>query len=312
MFGEQKTTDYGKQALMRVEDLQNRLDKQLTPVTTNSAVILGQPRCELSSRTIKVGKIFSQSQSVGIIFKYTPSAKVQLFVNDLMAINDQSNIGIAFAHINLNANKSNTVELRGSGYIDGYELYFSGVNAKADSISEFNFDFDVDTNVGLGLLCQGGSVFAYVTTDDKVVVAKMLTYGLSADCVVVQDGFFVCVVDGNLNLFCMTFDKSLNFLSMKYLQSGVNSVAIGKNDYGYVVAMQLSNKLFVGTLREGKISGLEDAKVDNVQIAKWAKNSSLPILVATTAQGSTARFVKDSAKVDCSMQVMLSCTMEAT
>ncbi|MCL1945487.1 MAG: hypothetical protein FWF56_06800 [Firmicutes bacterium] len=54
---EKSNSDYGKQALMRIEDLESRFNFQLSKLSNTSAVLSGSPCVVLDDRVVIVGTL---------------------------------------------------------------------------------------------------------------------------------------------------------------------------------------------------------------------------------------------------------------
>ncbi|MDR3022252.1 MAG: hypothetical protein LBU60_06250 [Clostridiales bacterium] len=285
MFFKDHKTDYGKNAMMRLDDIEARLNKQFKPQQSNSVVLSGRPNVSLDNRIILIGKVMLRQSKLSIIFKYKCDESVQLLINGLTAIIGEHDNGISFASVNIATGVENTILLCGSGHIESYQLFLTGDNIMADSASVFNFDYY--NKVGLGVVVEGGNVNITLIIDDSIYQPFVLMPGTCADVLALKDEFFLAIVDMQRCLWLLNLDKNLNTKAISFLANGIDSVTLTHFDSGLAIAMLSNKSLHVGIIRENVLVSNDKFDIDRVKDVKWVKKAPHPMLTLCIDNNST-------------------------
>ena len=300
-----KTVDNsGKQALMRIEDLEARLNMEFSKASDTTVVLVGNPSVSLDDGVVVLGKMSSRGGKISMILKYTGGASIELLVDNKVAIADDSKLGIAFGSIDIEKNTDITISAKGSGVLETFELHMTGDTIVVDSTAIFSADYS--DGVGVVAMAQGGGVYVMpvgsihssqftVHNSGKILQnlasvrsntvgkSQFLMAGTFCDvCVEVVDDsnlVYVLVVDVVKNLWLVSLDAECNVLDTKYLSTGVDSASLCCNGGVMYVASVVGGKVSVSRVVDGYLCGKSTIDYDRVSTASWVKQSVAQTLI---------------------------------
>ena len=270
-------SDSGKQALMRIDDLEARLNMQFAKGGASTVVLKGNPSATLDNRVIQLGKMSCKGSKVAIIFKHIGQANVELLIDRRIAIVDDSSIGIAFASIDIEKNQEMSIEVKGSKTLESFEIYFTGDNVMVDGAVEFGIDY-LD-GIGLAAIAEGGSVY-YIGIDGQTFSKpKLLMAGQSVDVSRFGDEIYVLVLDYLQNVWMFVLDLDFKICDMIYLYTGADAVTLNCTSKSMEIAFLKNGKANVSSLNKGHMQGCNEIDLDGIRGLKWVKQCKDNVLI---------------------------------
>jgi hypothetical protein len=277
MLDNKSANDYGKQALMRIEDLEARLNRQILRNNTTSVVLAGKPNVLMDNRTVQLGRVGCSSAKLSIIFKYTGDV-VQLLINNLVAIGNAT-AGIAFASVNIPVNQSVDISIKGAGLFESFEIYLTGDGIWVDSYGKFCCDYREQS--GIVAVVDGGNIYVTPIDNQDILAEQLLMIGNSVDVCVSTNGDNICAVDHLGNIWLMQLRNGLNVGKLIYLGNGADMVALHCNGQDMYIAVLQSGKVRLGKLGNGSVLGWTNVDYDRVRAINWVKQSNEYMLILT-------------------------------